>query len=87
MQQHMSTQDSNFEALASYVTDALMSLRTDMNENHEVILAKINHVILHEDDSHRYESFYMNICELIDSQYRNEGRGWKRGAPRRRGRR
>lgn len=68
MQQHTSTQDSNFEAFASYVTEALVSLRTDMNVNHEVILAKINHIIYaHEDDSHQYECFYKDICELIDS--------------------
>lgn len=88
MQQHMCTQDFNFEASASYVTEALVSLRTDMNANHEVILPKINHIIsAHEDDSHLYESFYREICELIDSQYRNEGHGWKIDAPRGRGRR
>ena len=68
MRQCLSSQDSNFEAFASYVTEALVSLRTDMNVNHEVILAKINHIIsAHEDDSHRYECFYKEICELIDS--------------------
>lgn len=70
----MSTKDSNFEVFASYVTEALVSLRTDMNANHEVILAKINHITYaHEDDSHPYECFYRDICEIIDSQYRNEG--------------
>lgn len=84
----MSTQDSNFKAFASYVTEALVSLCTDMNANHEVILDKIHHIIsAHEDDSHRYESFYREMCEVIDSQYRNEGQGWQRGTPRGRGRR
>ena len=73
MQQHLSTQDSNFEAFASYVTEALVSLRTDMNVNHEAILARINHIIyVHDDDSHWYESIYREMCDVIDSQYRND---------------
>lgn len=73
MQQHLSTQDSNFEAFSSYVTETLVSLHSDMNANHEVILAKINHIIsTYEDESHRYERFYKEMCEVIDSQYRNE---------------
>lgn len=88
MKLHLSTQDSNFEAFASYVIEALVSLRIDMNANHEVILAIINHIISgHEDDSHHYESFYREMCDVIDSQYRNEGQGWQKGAPRGRGRR
>lgn len=34
MQQHMSAQDSNFEAFASYVTEFIGSLRNDMNSHH-----------------------------------------------------
>lgn len=65
-----------------------MSLRTDMDANHESILARINHIIyVHDDDSHRYESLYREICDFIDSQYRNDGQGWQKGAPRVRGRR
>lgn len=65
-----------------------MPLRIDMNVNHEAIMAKINHLIsTHEDDSHRYESFYREMCEVIDSQYYNEGPDWYIGAPRGRGRR
>lgn len=44
MQQHMSTQDSNFEAFASYMTESLVSLQTDMNANHAAVLARINHL-------------------------------------------
>ena len=84
----MSTQDSNFEAFSSYVPEALVSLHTDMNANHEAILARINHIIsAHEDDSHHYESFYREMCEVIDSQYHNKGQGWQRGALRGRGKR
>lgn len=88
MQHHMSTQDSNFETFASYMTEALVSLHTDVNENHEAILARINHIIyVHDDDSHRYGSLYREICDVIDSQYHNDGHGWQRGAPKGRGRR
>lgn len=53
----------------------------DMNVNHEAIVARINHLIYaHEDESQHYESFYREMCEVIDSQYRNEGPGWHRGA-------
>lgn len=45
MHQHMSTQDSNFQAFASYVTESLVSLRIDMNVNHDADLGKINHLI------------------------------------------
>ena len=68
MQQHLSTKDSNFEAFSLYVTEALVSLRTYMNVNHEAILARINPLIsAHEDDSHCYESFYRVMCEVIYS--------------------
>lgn len=30
MQEHMTTQDANFEAFASYVTESLVSMRNDM---------------------------------------------------------
>lgn len=81
MQQRLSVQDSNFDTFASYVTKALVSLLTDMSANHEAILARINHLIsAHEDDSYHYESFYWEMCEVIDSQYRNEGPGWQVGA-------
>ena len=40
----MSIKDSNFEAFASYVSESLVSLRTDMNANHAAVLAKINHL-------------------------------------------
>lgn len=47
-----------------------------MNANHEAILDRINHIIsAHEDDSHRYESFYKEMCDVIASQYCNEGQG------------
>lgn len=53
MQQHLSTQDYNFEVFASYVIEALVSLRTNMNANHEAIFARINHIIyVHDNDSH-----------------------------------
>lgn len=88
MHQHLSTQDANFEVFASYMTEALVSLRTDMNTNHEAIVARINHLIsAHEDDSHHYGSFYREICGVIDSQYHNEGSCWHRGALRRHGKR
>lgn len=47
MQQHLSNKDSNIEAFASYVTEALVSLRTDMNVNNEAILARINTLFLY----------------------------------------
>lgn len=51
MQQHLFTQDFNFVAFASYVIEALVSLRTNMNENHEAILSRINHIIyVHDND-------------------------------------
>lgn len=88
MQQFLSTQDAKFEAFTSYMIEALMSLRTNMNVNHEAIMARINHLIYaHEDDSHHYESFYREMYEINDSQYRNEGPSWYRGAPRGHGRR
>lgn len=46
MQQHMSTQDSKFEAFTSYLIDSLVSLQTDMIANHVDVLAKINNLIL-----------------------------------------
>lgn len=45
MQQHMSTQDSNFKVFTSYVIKYLVSLLTYMNDNHAAVLASINHVI------------------------------------------
>lgn len=51
-----------------------MSLRMDMNVNHEAIVARINHLSsADKDNSHCYESFYRKMCKVIDSQYRNEG--------------
>lgn len=80
MRQRLSTQDVNFEAFTSYVTEALVSLRTDINANHVAIMARINHLVsAYEDDSHHYESFYREMCEVIGSKYRNEGPGWHRG--------
>lgn len=90
MQQHMSTQDSKFEDFYSYVKKSLLSLRTDMNTNHVVILVKINHLIsAQEEDSGHYERFYREMCDFLDSQFRNEGQGWhmrERLIPRRCGR-
>lgn len=59
MHQHMSTQDSNFEDFASFVIESLVSLQTNMNENHDAILAMINHLIsAREADSGHYKRFY-----------------------------
>lgn len=80
MQQHVSTQDSNFEAFSSFLTESLVSLRTNMNENHVVVMARIDHLISSQEaDSGHYERFYQEICDFSDSQYRNEGQGWYQG--------
>lgn len=62
------------------MTESLVSLRTNMNENHAVVLARINHLIsAQEADSGHYERFYREMCDFLDSQYRNKGQGRHRG--------
>lgn len=88
IQQHMSTQDSNFESFALYATESLVSLQTYINVNHVVVMARINHMMsAQEKDFAHYERFYCEMCDLLDSQYHDEGQGWHKGMPRRRGRR
>lgn len=68
MQLHMSTQDFNFEVFASYVTKFLVSLWTDVNANHDDVLARINHLIsAQEADFALYERFYRKMCGFLDS--------------------
>lgn len=91
MQEHMTTQDANFEAFASYVTESLVSMRNDMDVNHATTIFRRNHMIASENDNHHYYmSFYREMCELLDHHYANDGQGWYRGirhVPRGRGRR
>lgn len=88
MHQHMSTQDSNFKDFAAYVTESLVSLRIYMNSNHDVIIAKIDHLISsQEEDYVYYERFYREMFDFLDSRYHGEGQGWHRGIQRGRGRR
>lgn len=41
MQEHMTTQDTNFEAFASFVIESLVSRSNDMNVNHIVTIDRI----------------------------------------------
>lgn len=68
MQQHMSTQGSNFEAFASYVIESLVSLQTFMNDNHVDVSNKINHLISTQQvDYGHYERFYHEMFHFLDS--------------------
>lgn len=53
-----------------------MSLRADMNFNHDDVLTRINYLIsAQEADSMHCERFYRGMCDFLDSQYRSEGPG------------
>lgn len=59
MQERMTTQDANFGAFASYVTNSVVSMRNDMDANHAATIARINHMIMSENDNHHhYMRFY-----------------------------
>lgn len=91
MQEHMTTQDADFEAFASYVTKSLMSMRNEMNVNHVATISRINHMIAFENDNHHhYIRFYRERYEFLDYHYGNDGQGWYKGmrlVPRGQGRR
>lgn len=74
MKEHMTTQDANFDAFASYVTRSLMSMRNDIYVNNPTIIARINHMIMFENDNHHhYMRFYQEMCDLLDHHYGNDG--------------
>lgn len=80
MQEHMTTQDANFKAFASYVTESLVLMRSNMDTNHADIIARIKHMIAYENDNHHhYMRFYRKMYELLDYHYGNDGKGWYRG--------
>lgn len=54
MQEHMTTQDVNFEAFASYVKDSLVSLRNEMDANHDATISRINHMIASQNENHHH---------------------------------
>lgn len=59
MQEHMTTQDANFDAFSSYVTKSIVSIRNDMDVNPATTIARINHMIVFENDNHHhYMRFY-----------------------------
>lgn len=60
MQEHMTTQDVNFEAFALYVTEILVSIRNDMDVNHVAIIDRINYMAAFENDNHHH---YMRFTE------------------------
>lgn len=64
VQQHMSAQDSNFEAFASYVTESIGSLRNDMNTHYVETMARVNHLIsTQEEDFAHNERFYRELYD------------------------
>lgn len=80
MQEHMTLQDTNFEAFASYVTESLVSLRNEMHTNHATTISRINHMIVTQNENHRhYAQFYRKMCDFLDYHYGNYGQGWHRG--------
>lgn len=52
IQEHMITQDTNFEAFDSYVIENLLSIRNDMDSNHVAIISRINHMISIQNENH-----------------------------------
>lgn len=73
----MTTQDANFEAFASYVTEKLVSMCNEMDVNHA---ARINHMISAQNENHyHYAQFYLEMCDFFDHHFGNDGQGWHHG--------
>ncbi|CAI8585311.1 unnamed protein product [Vicia faba] len=80
LHKHMTTQDTNFEAFASYVSEKLLSERNEMDVNHASTNARINHMISSQNENHyHYAQFYREMCNFLDHHFRNEGYGWYHG--------
>lgn len=79
MQEYMTTQDANFDAFASYVTESLVSMRNEMDMNPDAMIARINHMTSAQNDNHHhYDRFYREMCDFLDHHYGNDGHGWYR---------
>ncbi|CAI8589579.1 unnamed protein product [Vicia faba] len=62
IQEHMTTQDTNFEAFASYVTEKLLSMWNEMTSNPDAIISRINHMISIQDENHYHcAQFYLEM--------------------------
>lgn len=76
MQEHVNTQDANFETFSSYVTETLVPMQNDMDTNHAATTTRINHMIASKNENHhQYMRFYREMCEFLDYQYGNVGQG------------
>lgn len=73
LQEHITTQDTNFKAFASYVTESLISMRNEINDNHTAIISMINHMISAQNVNHyHYAQFYREMCNFLDHHFGND---------------
>lgn len=80
MQEHMTAQDSNFEAFSYYVTWSLMSMFNEMDANNATMIARINHMISSQNENHyHYAQLYREICDFLDHNFGNDRQGWHHG--------
>ncbi|CAI8603331.1 unnamed protein product [Vicia faba] len=80
LQDHMTTQDTYFEAFASYGTKNLICIRSVMDANHNATITRINHIIsTQNEDYYHYMQFYQEMCDFLDYHFGNDGQGWHNG--------